>query len=378
MGPYRAEPGGVISYLGNKIYPPIKDVTRVSWPQRDLAKRVWSIYQDKKWYHLHKIDASIFTATTQFFQKIGADWVNLPLTTMMISSPGEVYAGQKLDYTTDALPMEIPHWFDSGRRVFLSESSQFYLELRLIIDHLDKVFSIYNSFRKEKADITHLSEFQHIEFEGHVDFEDNIEIFTNLIDHILKSLLRNNEQDLSFFLKKKELSELSQSIKKKIYKVSFNEVLETLFKETKDEKYKEFSMKNFKAWEEILLTQIYNGHILISNFPMLQIPFYHEIAKTKVNGIPVAENADLILQGYRETVGSGVRVAEPEVLEEKAKIFNLPVKDYKPYLETRRLKKYKPSAGFGLGWQRFTQWLLKLPYIWETTLTPRGHTIPQP
>jgi hypothetical protein len=29
----------------------------------------------------------------------------------MISSPGEVYAGQKLDYTTDTLPVEIPDWF---------------------------------------------------------------------------------------------------------------------------------------------------------------------------------------------------------------------------------------------------------------------------
>jgi aspartyl/asparaginyl-tRNA synthetase len=332
----------------------------------------------KKWYHLHKIDNSIFIATTQFFQKIDADWVNLPLTTMMISSPGEVYAGQKLDYTTDTLPMEISDWFYTGHRAFLSESSQFYLELRLIIDKLDKVFSIYNSFRKEPADATHLSEFQHIEFEGHVDFEGNIKMFTNLIDYILDFLLQNNESNLSFFLKDYDLKKLSQGIKKKIFRVPFIKVLEALFKETKNEKYKEFSMKNFGAWEEILITQIYNGHVLITSFPMLQIPFYHEIAKKKVKGVPVAENADLILHGYRETVGSGVRVAKPNVLAEKARIFNLPLSDYKPYLETRKIKKYKPSAGFGLGWQRFTQWLLKLPYIWETTPTPRGHTIPRP
>lgn len=378
MGPYQTKPNGVISYLGNKIYGPIGDVLKVSWPPKDLTQRVKSISQDKKWYHLHKIDASIFIATSQFFQKIGADWVNLPLTTMMISSPGEVYAGQKLDYTTDALPIEIRNWFHTGHRVFLSESSQFYLELRLIIDSLDKVFSIYNSFRKEPADATHLSEFQHIEFEGHVDFEGNVEIFTNLIDYILDFLLQNNESNLSFFLKDYDLNSLSRGIKKKVFRVPFIKVLEALFKETKNEKYKEFSMKNFGAWEEILTTQIYNRHVLITNFPILQIPFYHEIAKKKIKGVPVAENADLILQGYRETIGSGVRVAKPEALAEKARIFNLPLNDYKPYLETRKIKKYKPSAGFGLGWQRFTQWLLKLPYIWETTPTPRGHTIPRP
>jgi len=378
MGPYQAKPKGVISYLGNKIYPPVKDVIAVSWPPKDLMDRIRSIHQDKKWYHLHKIDASFFNATIQFFQEIGAEWVNLPITTMMISSPGEVYAGQKLNYTTDTLPIEISDWFHTGRRIFLSESSQFYLELRLLIDGLDKVFSIYNSFRKEPADTTHLSEFQHVEFEGHVNFEGNIETFINLIDYILDFLLNNNEENLSFFLKKQDLDELSQGIKKKIFRVPFVEVLGALFKETQNEKYKEFSMKHFRAWEEVLVTQIYDGHVLVTNFPMLQIPFYHEIAKEKVNDVPVAENADLILQGYRETVGSGVRVVKPKILAEKAKIFNLPLDDYRPYLETRKFKNYKPSAGFGLGWQRLTQWLLKLPYIWETTPTPRGHTIPRP
>ena len=378
MGPYQVKQNGIISYLGNRIYPKVNNVLSVFWPPKDLRNRVVSVHKDKKWYHLHKIDASIFTATTQFFLSAGAEWVNLPLTTMMISSPGEVYAGQKLNYTTDTLPIEIRDWFKTGRRAFLSESSQFYLELRLIIDGVDKVFSIYNSFRKEPADVTHLSEFQHIEFEGHIDFEGNVEIFTNLMDYILDFLLRNNEENLSFFLKKEDINKLSQGIKKKIFRAPFIEILDALYKETRKRKYKEFSMKNFGAWEEILITQIYNCHVLATNFPMLQIPFYHEIAREKVNGVPVAENADLILRGYRETVGSGVRVAKPEVLTEKAKFFNLPKEDYEPYIKTRRLKKYKPSAGFGLGWQRFTQWILKLPYIWETTPTPRGHTIPQP
>jgi aspartyl/asparaginyl-tRNA synthetase len=378
MGPYQAKSDGTIFYLGNRIYPPIEDVKHSSWPPRGLKNIIDSIHVDKKWYHLHKIDASIFIAATRFFEKIGAEWVNLPLTTLMISSPGEVYAGQELDYTTDTLPVEIPNWFQTRRRAFLSESSQFYLELRLIIEGLDKVFSIYNSFRKEPADWCHLSEFQHIEFEGHVNFDENVKTFTDLIEYIIDFLCRRNEKDLTFFLEPKDLVELEKGLKKKIFCVPFAEVLEALLKETKKEKYKQFSLKHFGAWEEILITQIFNGHVLATNFPVLQIPFYHEIVRKKVHGVPVAENADLILQGYRETVGSGVRVAKPEVLFEKARIFNLPLQDYRPYLKTRKYRNYKKSAGFGLGWHRFTQWLLKLPYIWETTPTPRGHTIPSP
>ncbi|MDR3150486.1 MAG: hypothetical protein LBU14_02475 [Candidatus Peribacteria bacterium] len=33
------------------------------------------------------------------------------------------------------------------------------------MNNLNQVFSIYNSFRKEESDATHLSEFQHIEYE---------------------------------------------------------------------------------------------------------------------------------------------------------------------------------------------------------------------
>lgn len=378
MNIYQAKPSGEISYLGNKIFSPIKDVRKINWPPKNLNKRVYDLSKEEKWYHIHKIDSSVFNATVAYFKKIKAEWVNLPLTTKMISSPGEVYAGQVLNYTTDTLPLEIPNWFNTKERVFLSESSQFYLELRLIIDNIDKVFSIYNSFRKESSDFTHLSEFQHIEFEGHVTFKENVRTFINLIDFIINHLLKHNEQNLAFFLNKKELNGLTKGIKNNTYSVPFVDVLNALFKETKNDKYKEFTMKNFGSWEEIMITQIYKGNVLVTNFPMLQIPFYHKVAKHKFNNVPLAENADLILQGYRETVGSGVRVSNPKALAEKARIFHLPEIDYKPYLDTRRLKKYRQTAGFGLGWQRFTQWLLKLPFIWETTPIPRGHTVPRP
>lgn len=124
-----------------------------------LDNRVNRVKNEKMFYHLLKIDNAIFMSTVQYFHSLNAQWLNLPLTTLMISSPGEVYAWQTLDYTIDTLPVELLNWFDGSKRIFLSESSQFYLELWLLIKNIDQVFSIYNSFRKEKSDATHLSEF---------------------------------------------------------------------------------------------------------------------------------------------------------------------------------------------------------------------------
>lgn len=381
FGPYKATLQGdrqVISYLGNKISKPIEDIKSVCFSQDILDTRLNDVVKREEYYHLHKIDNAVFYATVDYFKSIGAEWCNLPLTTKMISSPGEVYAGKVLNYTTDTLPIDIT-WFDENERIYLSESSQFYLELRLLIDRVDQVFSIYNSFRKESADFCHLSEFQHIEYEGKVNSEKNIEVFMGLMRYIVLHLLEHNLDNLLHFLTQSEIDDLRQTFaEENIARLTFKEALDILYRDTNDSVYKEFSMKHFGAWEEIRLTEILGKHVIVTEFPMLQIPFYHNSKKRNEDGVALAENADLILYGYRETVGSGTRISDPEALLQKAKQFNLPEEDYAPYLKTRDYEHYKETSGFGLGWQRLTQWLLKLPVIWEASHIPRGHHAPRP
>lgn len=381
FGPYKATFQGdqrVISYLGNRISEPIENIKNVCFSQDILDTRLSDVIMREEYYHLHKIDNAIFYATIDYFRSIGADWCNLPLTTKMISSPGEIYAGKVLDYTTDTLPVDIS-WFDNDERIYLSESSQFYLELRLLTNQVDQVFSIYNSFRKEQADFCHLSEFQHIEYEGKVDFEKNIEIFTGLMKHIVSYVLERNIDNLAHFLTEQEIKDLKVTFTdKNIARLTFKEVLDILYRDTRDPMYKEFSMKSFGSWEEIRLTEILGKHVIVTEFPLLQIPFYHNSKKYDQNGVALAENADLILYGYRETIGSGTRISDPQALLQKANQFNLPEEDYAPYLKTRDYEHYSETSGFGLGWQRLTQWLLKLPVIWEASHIPRGHHAPRP
>jgi len=374
-GPYKAkvEAGkNIVNYVGNNVDLAINDISKLT--QYDFTNRVFELAKDERYFHLHKIDNAMFFATIEYFKSIGADWCNLPLTTLMISSPGEVYAGQTLDYTTDTLPVDTS-WFNNERKIFLSESSQFYLELRLLVQGVDKVFSIYNSFRKENADFSHLSEFQHIEFEGHVDFQKNINISIELLAYIADYLVKNTRRNLEYFLTHEEISSLSETFKNYSFEtLTFKEALSILYKETKNPQYKEHSLKHFGSWEEIKLTELIGKHAIITEYPILEIPFYHN--EGSKNG--TAENADIVLYGYREVIGSGVRITNGDTLLKKSKIFNLPEQDYAPYLESRQVDSYQTSAGFGMGWQRFTHWLLKLPTIVEASHIPRGHWIPKP
>ena len=343
-----------------------------------LNNRINRVKNEKMFYHLSKIDNAIFMSTVQYFHSLNAQWLNLPLTTLMISSPGEVYAWQTLDYTTDTLPVELPNWFDGSKRIFLSESSQFYLELWLLIKNIDQVFSIYNSFRKEKSDATHLSEFQHIEYEWKVDLEWNIKVFMWLFEHIFNHIIKNNKEDLLFFISEEELNKKIQFVKNEPKRITFREALDLLYKDTNNEKYKEFSLKNFGSWEEVRLTEILEANVIVTEFTMLQIPFYHAIAEKEVNWVPVAKNADFILYGFRETIWAWERIKDKNVLLKKAEIFNLPENDYLPYLQTRDFEDYVTTSGFGLGWQRLVQWLTNQPYIYEATIFPRTHLIPNP
>ncbi|MFT4243898.1 MAG: amino acid--tRNA ligase-related protein [Candidatus Woesearchaeota archaeon] len=253
---------------------------------------------------------------------------------------------------------------------FLSESSQIYLELALIQKNVSEVYSIYNSFRKEEADATHLSEFHHVEFEGNVNQIENQKIAFDMLKKIITDLLEYNLDDLKVFLGDEDIDELKDLVNQKDMKIiTFKEALNILYDDTKDEKYKNFTLENFGSWEEIRLSEILDGLIGIREFPLLEVPFYH--AQVDGSNPKVADNLDIIWPGYREILGSGHRVRSIQELDEKADLFSLPKADYQPYLQSRKFENYKTSSGFGLGWERLVQGLLKMPFIWTASQFPR-------
>jgi aspartyl/asparaginyl-tRNA synthetase len=165
----------VIRYNGNKIYKPINDIRKISLRPHEFSTYFSSKMKRKYWENISRINSVIYFSTVEYFKSIDANFVTLPLTTRLLSSPGaailEYLRGirqirEKLDI--EVFPMKLD-WF--GHDVFLSESSQLYLEFTLAFSDFNHVFSIYNSFRREKADWCHLSEFHHIEYEGKVNQE---------------------------------------------------------------------------------------------------------------------------------------------------------------------------------------------------------------
>ena len=371
LGPFRTDRDQLM-YVGNA-----EDTRRgpllTALTQQELARRRRDLHFNPRWQHLSRINAAVFDATVSFFREMDASFVPLPLTTRMISSPGAVYGKYTLDYTSDTVPITV-RWFDVDRDVYLSESSQIYLELALLQEGMNDVYSIYNSFRRECGDATHLSEFHHIEYEGVIDGKWSLSIAKALVSAIVRDLLATVEDSLSYFLTRGQLRGLDAVAKGTgwIHDATFYECLEALLEDTGDPKYSIFTMEdNFSRWEEVRITEIFGSSVSVREFPLLEVPFYH--AQVKGSEPPVADNADILWAGYGEIVGAGRRIPGSAELLEKASVFNLPVGDYAPYIEARSHPGYAATSGFGLGWERLIHSVLCGREIWELVAFPRTH-----
>ncbi|MEM4330693.1 MAG: hypothetical protein QW273_01650 [Candidatus Pacearchaeota archaeon] len=69
LGPYRANKDGTISYRGNKIFKPIKNVLEFDIPIDEIKNRVESLKNNDMWFHLSKINHSINKSANEFFDK---------------------------------------------------------------------------------------------------------------------------------------------------------------------------------------------------------------------------------------------------------------------------------------------------------------------
>jgi hypothetical protein len=96
LSPYSAildDSGKKIRYNGNRVFHPIENVNETDFCEDMTKGRISKILRNQEYFHhLHKIDNGIFFGAVEYFRSIGAEWCNLPLTTLMISSPGEIYA----------------------------------------------------------------------------------------------------------------------------------------------------------------------------------------------------------------------------------------------------------------------------------------------
>ncbi|XP_044747809.1 probable asparagine--tRNA ligase, mitochondrial [Coccinella septempunctata] len=246
---------------------------------------------------------------------------------------------------------------------YLTVSGQLHLEA--IANGLGKVYTFGPTFRAENSKSRlHLSEFYMIEAE--IPFLQEIKPLMNSVESLIKkvtsTLLENNLVDLHACqdLQKDELD----WINKEFPVLSYEEALKIIEDHSSDFQETVDKTKGFKKEHEIFLVKhLGNVPTFIIDWPKDSKPFY---MKEKNGDASKVSAFDLLAPGIGEIVGGSLREEDPIKLKEK--IPN--IENLNWYLEFRKFGGV-PTGGFGIGFERYLQSVLKIDNIKDTIPFPR-------
>jgi len=249
-----------------------------------------------------------------------------------------------------------------GKTVYLTQSSQFYLEV--LMYSLGNVYTIAPSFRAEKSKTTrHLTEFWHAEVElPWVGLKEVMDFEEEMIKFIVKETVKLREKELLAL--GRDPKELTPTIQKKFKRIRYDDVLELARDKFPHIKYG----ADLGEKEEREITKDMKVPMIMTHFPESIKPFYHRTDPK--NPEYVLCNDVLAPEGYGEIIGSGERTWKQEVLIRRMKAQGLDLKPYQWYIDLRKYGSV-PHAGFGLGLGRLTSWIIKAEHIRDVIPFPR-------
>ena len=343
-------PGGVELHVENidwayvgEPYPINEDAAVADSEYLLDVRHLW--LRSRKMQAVLKVRHTVFGAIHDYFRKSGFYEVQTPMfITAAVEGGATLF---KVDYF--------------GQPVYLTQSSQFYLEA--LIYSLEKVYVVAPSFRAEPSRTRrHLTEFWHAEMEiAWAGMEDAVKVGEELITHVVNKVLEERQAELKLLGRNTEMLERA---KPPFYRVSYDEAVEILQKKGVQINWGD----DIGADEERALTLEFDRPIVLYGFPEKLKAFYHRNDPKRPE---VTLSFDVLLpEGYGEVIGGGERIYDAKELVDKIIRFGLNPADYQWYIDLRRYGSV-PHAGFGLGVDRLTMWIVGADHIRDVVPFPR-------
>ena len=275
-----------------------------------------------------------------------------------------------------------------GKETNLTVSGQ--LEGELAALALGLVYTFGPTFRAENSNTPrHLAEFWMIEPEmAFYDLEDNMNLAEEFIKYIIRFVLLNNAEDLSFLSQRlieeeklkpqNERSEFDLIDKLKFVvnndfeRVTYTEAINIL-RESNHNKKKKFQYQ-VTDWgidlqsehERYLVEKHFKKPVILTNYPKEIKAFY---MRQNDDGKTVAA-MDILAPGIGEIVGGSQREERLDNLVSRMKEMNIDPHELDWYLDTRRFGSC-PHAGFGLGFEGMVQFVTGMSNIRDVIPFPR-------
>lgn len=311
-----------------------------------------------------RLRSALSFAIHDFFKKRGFYYIHTPIiTTSDCEGAGEVFrviagrsAGQQEEFF--------------GRPTYLTVSGQLQAEIYALA--LGKVYTFGPTFRAENSNTRrHLAEFWMVEPEmAFCDLEGDIALAKEFVTAMIEAMLTECKDELEFFCKfidQQLMDRLNNVLEKGFEILTYDEAVKILSQHSKQLEVVPSWGDDLQAEHEKFLTEVLvKGPVVVTNYPRSLKPFYMRVND---DGRTVAA-MDMLVPGVGEIIGGSQREERLDVLIEQMRLKEMKIEDYEWYLDLRRYGS-AIHAGFGLGLERFIQFLTGIQNIRETIPFPR-------
>ena len=269
-----------------------------------------------------------------------------------------------------------------GKQTSLTVSGQ--LEGELGATSLGAIYTFGPTFRAENSNTPrHLAEFWMIEPEiAFMDLKELMDLEEDFIKYCVRWALDHCKDDLEFLNKmidKGLIERLEGVLKEDFVRLPYTEGIRILQQAVKDGKKFEFPCNwgddLASEHERYLVEEYFKKPVIMTNYPKKIKAFYMKIDAEKpvLDGQQMEETVqgtDVLFPSIGEIIGGSVREESYDKLMNEIRERNIPMKDMKWYLDTRKYGSC-PHAGFGLGFERLILFVTGMQNIRDVIPFPR-------
>jgi len=316
-----------------------------------------------------RIRSSLSFAVHQFFHDQGFVLVHTPIiTTIDCEGAGEMFKVTAPSHSLQDTPAMEAGFF--GKPANLTVSGQ--LQAEVYATAMGKVYTFGPTFRAENSNTSrHLAEFWMIEPEmAFCDLAENMDLAESFLKYLVQHVLENDTEDLHLFAKfidKNLYKKLEKVLERPFSRIPYTEAVDILQSAKKNFEFPVQWGVDFQAeHEQYLCESIFGQPVFVTDYPKNIKPFYMRInddAKT-------VAAMDLLLPGIGEIIGGSQREERYDVLVSRMQEMGLDLEEYRWYLDLRSFGTV-PHSGFGLGFERFLQFVTAMNNIREVIPFPR-------
>lgn len=310
-------------------------------------------------------------AIHKYFQDNGYVYFHAPLITASdAEGAGEMFQVTTLDLDKIAETKKVDYSKDFfNKKASLTVSGQLQAETFALA--YKKTYTFGPTFRAENSNTkTHASEFWMIEPEiAFCDLEGDMDIMENMLKYVVKYVLENCPEEMTFFdkfVEKGLIEKLNKLINSNFVRIDHEEVISILKKANVKWEFQPEYGEDIAKEHEKYITEYFNGPVFIKNWPKDIKAFY---MKQNPDNKTVAA-VDLEVPGAGELMGGNQREENYEKLLNRIRELDMKEEDFDWYLNLRKFGGCVHS-GFGMGFERLLIYLTGVDNIRDVIPYPR-------